>query len=185
MNLKQKYDQELKKNLQEELKLENVMAVPRLSKIVINVGVKEAVDDKKVLESVSEQIAVISGQKPSIRVSKKSIANFKLREGMPIGVSVTLRGKRMFEFLEKLVKIVFPRVRDFRGVSLTSFDGKGNYSLGFSEQIVFPEIDYSKIDKIRGLEITMTTTAKNDSEGMALLRSLGMPFEKGEMRKQN
>ncbi len=178
MNLQDTYNQELIKKLQDELKFENVMAVPRLSKIIINVGVKEAVSDKKVIDAVSDQVGAIAGQKPSTRISTKSIANFKLREGMPIGVAVTLRGKRMYEFLEKLIKIVFPRVRDFRGVPLKSFDGRGNYSLGFKEQIVFPEIDYSKIDKIRGLEITITTTAKNDEEGKALLKSLGMPFEK-------
>lgn len=178
MNLKQKYNEELKGKLLEELKLTNVMAVPRLSKVTINVGEKEIGNDKKVLEAVLEQVATISGQKPSVRVAKKSIANFKLREGMPVGVSVTLRGKRMFEFLEKLINIVFPRVRDFRGTPLTSFDGNGNYSLGFREQIVFPEIDYSKIDRIRGLEITITTTAKTDEEGRALLKSLGMPFAK-------
>lgn len=178
MNLKQKYNEELKGKLLEELKLTNVMAVPRLSKVTINVGEKEIGNDKKVLEAVLEQVATISGQKPSVRVAKKSIANFKLREGMPVGVSVTLRGKRMFEFLEKLINIVFPRVRDFRGTPLSSFDGNGNYSLGFREQIVFPEIDYSKIDRIRGLEITITTTAKTDEEGRALLKSLGMPFAK-------
>lgn len=178
MTLQQKFNQELIKTLQTELKLDNVMAVPRLAKVTINVGAKEAMTDKKVLEAILEQIGTIAGQKPSVRLSKKSIANFKLREGLPIGVCVTLRGKRMFEFVEKLIKIVFPRVRDFRGVPLTSFDGRGNYSLGFKEQIVFPEIDYSKIDKIRGLEITITTTAKNDEEGTALLKALGMPFEK-------
>lgn len=178
MTLQQKYNQELIKSLQDELKLGNVMAVPRLAKVTINVGAKEAMSDKKVLEAVLEQIGTIAGQRPSVRLSKKSIANFKLREGLPIGVAVTLRGKRMYEFIEKLIKIVFPRVRDFRGVPLTSFDGRGNYSLGFKEQIVFPEIDYSKIDKIRGLEITITTTAKNDEEGKALLKALGMPFEK-------
>ncbi len=178
MNLQQKYQEELIKKLQTELELDNVMAVPKLSKVIVNVGAKEAMTDKKVLEAISEQIGTITGQKPSVRLAKKSIANFKLREGLPVGVAVTLRGKRMYDFIEKLIMIVFPRVRDFRGVPLTSFDGRGNYSLGFREQIVFPEIDYSKIDKIRGLEITITTTAKNDKEGMALLKSLGMPFVK-------
>ncbi len=178
MTLQQKYQDKIKADLQKELKITNVMAVPRLSKVTINVGAKEAMTDKKVLEAISEQVGIIAGQKPSVRLAKKSIANFKLREGLPVGVSVTLRGKRMYDFFEKLVTIVFPRVRDFRGVPLKSFDGRGNYSIGFSEQIVFPEIDYSKIDKIRGLEITITTTAKNNEEGMALLKNLGMPFQK-------
>lgn len=178
MTLQQKYQDQIKADLQKELKLENVMAVPKVSKVVINVGAKEAMTDKKVLEAILEQLGTIAGQRPSVRLSKKSIANFKLREGMPVGVSVTIRGKRMYEFIEKLIKIVFPRVRDFRGVPSTSFDGKGNYSIGLSEQIVFPEIDYNKIDKIRGLEITITTTAKNDNDGKALLKSLGLPFSK-------
>lgn len=149
----------------------------KIIKTVINVGVKE-LSDKKVLEAVMEQIGAIAGQKPSLRKAKKSIAAFKLREGQPIGVMVTLRGKRMKEFLEKLVNIVLPRVRDFHGVPLSGFDGHGNYSLGFTEQIVFPEIDYSKIDKIRGLEVTIVTDAENDEEGKKLLTELGMPFQK-------
>lgn len=149
----------------------------KIIKTVINVGVKE-LSDKKVLEAVMEQIGAIAGQKPSLRKAKKSIAAFKLREGQPIGIMVTLRGKRMKEFLQKLVNIVLPRVRDFHGVPLSGFDGHGNYSLGFKEQIVFPEIDYSKIDKIRGLEVTIVTDAENDEEGLALLKELGMPFAK-------
>ena len=149
----------------------------KIIKTVINVGVKE-LSDKKVLEAVMEQIGLITGQKPATRKAKKSIAAFKLREGQPIGVMVTLRGKRMKEFLEKLVNIVLPRVRDFHGVPLSGFDGHGNYSLGFKEQIVFPEIDYSKIDKIRGLEVTIVTDAENDEEGIELLKELGMPFQK-------
>lgn len=180
MNLKQKYHQEIQKSLQTELGLANVMAVPRLKKIVVNVGVKEAIDDKKVLDATSIQVAAITGQKPVIRQAKKSVAAFKLREGQPIGVSVTLRGQRMYDFLEKLVAIVFPRVRDFHGLSKNSFDGHGNYSFGFSEQIVFPEIEYSQIDKIRGLEVTIATTAKNDEEGKVLLTALGLPFKKGQ-----
>lgn len=178
MNLKQKYQQELTPKLKEELHLGNVMAVPRVEKVVVNVGVKEALSDKKVLEAVSDQLATITGQKPVTRLSKKSIAAFKLREGLPIGVSVTLRGNKMYDFLEKLVKIVFPRVRDFHGISENSFDGSGNYSVGFSEQIVFPEIEYAKIDKIRGLEVTIATSAKTNAEGLALLKALGMPFRK-------
>ncbi len=149
----------------------------KIIKTVINVGVKD-LSDKKVFEAVMEQIGTIAGQKPATRKAKKSIAAFKLREGQPIGVMVTLRGKRMKEFLEKLVNIVLPRVRDFHGVPLSGFDGHGNYSLGFKEQIVFPEIDYSKIDKIRGLEVTIVTDAENDEEGIKLLKELGMPFQK-------
>lgn len=149
----------------------------KIIKIVINVGVKE-LSDKKVLDAVMEQIGAIAGQKPAVRVAKKSIAAFKLREGQPIGVMVTLRGKKMREFLQKLVTIVLPRVRDFHGVPLSGFDGHGNYSLGFAEQIVFPEIEYGKIDKIRGLEVTIVTSAKNNEEGLILLKELGMPFQK-------
>ncbi len=178
MSLQTKYQQEIIPKLKEDLKLSNVMAVPRVQKVVINVGVKEALSDKKILDSVSQQLQIITGQKPSTRLAKKSIAEFKLREGQPIGLTVTLRGKRMYDFLEKLVTIVFPRVRDFRGVPTDSFDGQGNYSVGFREQIVFPEIEYSKIDKIRGLEVTITTSAKNNDEGWALLKALGMPFKK-------
>ena len=168
--------------LQKELGLTNPMACPRLTKIVINVGVKEALDDKKVLDKVVEELTLITGQKPMIRNAKKSIAAFKLREGQPVGVSVTLRGTKMYDFFQKLVEIVLPRVRDFHGVPLKSFDGNGNYTLGFKEQIVFPEIDYGKIDKIRGLEAVIVTSAKNDEEGMVLLKELGMPFGK-EMLK--
>lgn len=178
MNLRQQYRQELITKIREELALPNIMAVPRVEKITVNVGAKEALGDKKILDQISEQLAAITGQKPVTRLAKKSVAAFKLREGQPIGVSVTLRGQRMYDFLEKLLKIVFPRVRDFRGVPLSSFDGRGNYSIGFKEQIVFPEIDYSKIDKIRGLEVTITTNAKNDTEGKALLKAMGMPFAK-------
>ncbi|MCL4390380.1 MAG: 50S ribosomal protein L5 [Patescibacteria group bacterium] len=178
MTLKQKYYQEIRPKLQEELGLKNIMAVPRLIKIVVNVGAKEAIDDKKVLEAISSQLATITGQKPIIRNAKKSVAAFKLREGQPVGVCVTLRGQRMYDFMEKLVTIVFPRVRDFHGTPTTSFDGHGNYSLGLQEQIVFPEIEYSQIDKIRGLEVTIATSARDDDQGMALLKAFGMPFVK-------
>lgn len=160
------------------LKNKNIMAKAKVNKIVVNVGAKEALSDKKVLDQISLQLGIITGQKARINKAKKSVAAFKLREGEPIGVSVTLRGKRMREFLERLVKIVFPRVRDFRGVAKSGFDGHGNMSLGFSEQIVFPEIEYDKIDRIRGLEITINTSAKNDEEGLALLTELGVLFEK-------
>lgn len=178
MNLQEKYHQELKEQLKKELGIANVMAIPRLVKIVVSVSTKEALDDKKVLDIVAEQLGQITGQKPVIKNAKKSVAAFKLREGQPIGVMVTLRSRKMYEFLEKMIRIVFPRVRDFRGVSVNSFDGKGNYSLGFREQIVFPEIEYSKIDKIRGLEVTIVTSGRSDENGRALLKALGMPFEK-------
>jgi len=154
------------------------MAQPRLVKVVLNVGVKEALTDKKALDEACEQLAIISGQKAAVRVAKKSIAAFKLREGQAVGAMVTLRGKRMRDFLQKLVAIVLPRVRDFHGIPVTGFDGHGNYTLGIKEQIVFPEIDYGKVAKIRGLEIAIVTTAKNNDEGLELLKSLGMPFTK-------
>lgn len=178
--LKQKYHQEIIPALKKELGLGSVMMVPKLLKVVINVSAKEALDDKKVLDAISSQIAAVSGQKPVVRLAKKSIAAFKLREGQPVGVSVTLRGAKMYDFLEKLFSIVLPRVRDFRGVSASGFDGRGNYSLGIAEQIVFPEIEYSQIDRIRGLEVTIVTNAGDDGKGKALLRFLGMPFKKDE-----
>lgn len=178
MNLKQKYFAEIRVQLKKELEPINLMAVPKLAKIVVAVALKEAMTDKKVLDVVGEQIATITGQKPVIRKAKKSIAAFKLREGEPVGISVTLRGARMYDFFEKLTTIVFPRVRDFHGVSLKNFDGNGNYTFGLSEQIVFPEIDYGKIDKIRGLEVTIVTTSKSDRQAEALLKILGMPFQK-------
>ncbi len=166
------------KKLQEELKLENIMQVPRPAKVTVNVGAKEAIVDKKVLEAISAQLATITGQKPSVRKAKKSIATFKLRAGEPIGVMVTIRGKRMWDFIEKLVTIVFPRVRDFHGIGVKNLDGQGNLSIGFPEQVVFSEIEYDKIDRIRGLEVTITTTAKDNREGLALFKALGFPFEK-------
>ncbi len=178
MNLKQRYFAEIRPQLQKELSLGNIMATPRLVKIVVSVGLKEALSDKKVLETVSAQLVEITGQKPAVRKAHRSIAAFKLRQGEPIGIAVTLRGNRMYDFLEKLVAIVFPRVRDFHGIAVDSFDGHGNYSLGFFEQIVFPEIDYSKIDKIRGLEVTIVTNAQTNEKGLALLKALGLPFKK-------
>ncbi len=166
-------------DLQKELEIKNSLATPKLKKIVVNIGVKDALADKKNVENAVNIITQITGQKPKVTAAKKSIATFKLREGDKIGAAVTLRGKRMYDFYEKLVGIVLPRLRDFRGVSVKSFDGRGNYSLGFSEPIVFPEIDPSKLDKAQqGLEITIVTSAKTNEEGMALLRSLGMPFQK-------
>ncbi len=157
---------------------ENPLAKTKLIKIIVNVGLKEALVDKKVLENASEQLAAITGQKPLVTKARKAIAAFKLRAGLPIGMMVTLRGERMFDFFDKLVNIVLPRIRDFQGLSPDSFDGQGNYTLGMKEQVVFPEIEYDKVEKLRGLEIVVVTSAKNDEEGRELLRSLGMPFRK-------
>jgi large subunit ribosomal protein L5 len=163
--------------MQKELGYENVMQVPRLEKIVVNVGVGEALQNAKALDATVHDITIITGQKPIVTRARKSIANFKLREGNPIGVKVTLRGNRMWDFLDRLCNIALPRQRDFRGISPDSFDGRGNYSLGLREQLVFPEIDYDEIDKIRGMEIAIVSTARTDEEGLYLLRHLGMPFQ--------
>lgn len=179
-NLKVKYQKEIAPQLTKDFGLNNPLAAPKLEKIVINIGLSETLDDKKVLEAASEDLAVITGQKPKITRARQSIAGFKLRKGQPIGLMVTLRGQRMYDFLEKLVKVVLPRLRDFQGVSLESFDGQGNYSLGLPEQIVFPEIDYAKVDKVRGLEITIVTNAQIDEKAKRLLELLGLPFEKEE-----
>lgn len=156
----------------------SVMQVPRIEKITLNMGVGEAINDKKLLENAASDMATISGQKPLITKARKSVAGFKIREGYPIGCKVTLRGERMWDFLERLIFIALPRVRDFRGVSAKSFDGRGNYSMGVREQIIFPEIDYDKVDRVRGLDITITTTAKSDDEGRALLAAFDFPFRK-------
>ena len=156
----------------------NVMEVPKLEKITINIGLGEAKDNPKLLETAAEELALISGQRPVITKARKSIANFKVREGMSIGTKVTLRGDRMYEFADKFFSIALPRVRDFKGVSRNSFDGRGNYAMGIKEQLIFPEIEYDKIDKIKGMDIVFTTTAKTDEEAMALLELLGMPFER-------
>lgn len=176
--LQEKYKKEIAKSLGENLGTNNPNAIPMLSKIVINMGVKDVLADKKNLEKAAEILAQISGQKPKVMKAKKSISTFKLREGDEIALMVTLRGKRMYDFFEKLVSIVFPRVRDFHGVKRDSFDGHGNYTLGFAESTVFPEIDPSKLDKIQGLEISIVTTAKDNKEGVKLLEVLGMPFQK-------
>lgn len=160
-----------------ELNLTNVMQVPRLTKITLNMGVGEAIGDKKTLESAVSDMTLISGQKPVITKARKSIAGFKVREGWPIGVKVTLRATRMYDFLERLIGIAIPRIRDFRGISAKQFDGRGNFSMGVSEQIIFPEIDYDKIDKLRGLDIAITTTATNDDEGRALLKAFNFPLK--------
>lgn len=178
-HLKERYDKEVVPALQKILDLNNVMEVPRIKKIVVNVGVGEALDNAKALDAAVEDLTVIAGQKPVVTKARKSIANFKLREGRAIGVKVTLRGERMWSFYDRLVNLALPRVRDFRGVSPDAFDGRGNYTLGFTEQLVFPEIKYDNIDQVRGLEVTMVTSARTDDEGRALLSLLGMPF-KGE-----
>ena len=176
--LKEKYLTEVVPQLKARLDYTNIMQLPRLGKIVFNIGLGEAIQDPKALEAAEKDLSTISGQRPVTTKAKKSIAPFKLRAGMPIGMMVTLRGKRMYDFFDKLVNIVLPRFRDFRGVSRDSFDGRGNYSLGIKEQIVFPEIDYDKIDKIRGFEVTIVTTAKNDDEARTLLELMGMPFRR-------
>lgn len=177
-NLQEKFKKEIAGILQKELSLSNVMAVPALSKIVVNMGVKDAIADKKNIEKAAVIMSQITGQKPKWASAKKSISAFKLREGDKIGLVVTLRGKRMYDFFERLISVVMPRFRDFHGVRRTSFDGNGNYTLGFTESTVFPEIDPGKIDKIQGFEITIATTASDDKKGFALLKALGMPFAK-------
>src|SRR4030081_911021 len=174
--LKERYESEIKPDLVKRFGYSTPMQAPRLEKITLNMGVGEAKQDSKALKAAVEQLATIAGQQPSVRLARKSIANFKLREGMPVGVAVTLRGERSYEFLDRLMSIAIPRIRDFRGLSPRSFDGRGNYSLGIREQIIFPEIDYDSIDQVRGLDVTITTTAKNDDQAFALLRALGMPF---------
>jgi large subunit ribosomal protein L5 len=176
--LKERYEEEIRATLQKRFGYSSVMEVPRLRKITLNMGVGEAKQDSKMLEAAQEQLATIAGQQPNIRRARKSIAAFKLREGMPVGVSVTLRRARMYEFLDRLMSVAIPRIRDFRGLSARSFDGRGNYSLGIREQIIFPEIDYDSIDEVRGLDVTITTTARNDEEAFALLREFGMPFQR-------
>jgi large subunit ribosomal protein L5 len=174
--LKERYEQELRAQLKEQLGAGSVMDVPRLQKITLNMGVGDAKTEAKVLDSALDQLTTIAGQRAQVRRARKSIASFKLREGMPVGARVTLRGARMWEFLDRLVSIALPRIRDFRGLSTRSFDGRGNFSLGIREQIIFPEIDYDSIDAIRGLDVSITTTAKDDAGAEALLRGLGMPF---------
>jgi large subunit ribosomal protein L5 len=176
--LKERYQKEIAPALMRSLNLNNVMQIPRLEKIVVNIGVGEALDNAKALDAAVEDLTKIVGQKPVITKARKSIANFKLREGRAIGVRVTLRSQRMWSFMDRLVNVALPRVRDFRGVSPNAFDGRGNYTLGLREQLVFPEIEYDKIDKIRGLEVTIVTTARTDEQGRQLLAMLGMPFKK-------
>ena len=174
--LKERYEQEIRSRLQERFGYSSMMEVPRVEKITLNMGVGEAKQDSNMLDAATEQLATIAGQHPNVRRARKSIAAFKLRDGMPVGVSVTLRHARMWEFLDRLTSIAIPRIRDFRGLNPRSFDGRGNYSMGVREQIIFPEIDYDAIDQVRGLDVTITTSAKSDEEAYTLLRELGMPF---------
>jgi large subunit ribosomal protein L5 len=175
--LKEVYNKEIAPALKKELGLANVMEVPRILKVTLNMGVGEALGDKKALENAVADLTLISGQKPVINNARKSIAGFKVRQGWPIGTKVTLRSERMYDFLERLISVAIPRIRDFRGISPKQFDGRGNFSMGVSEQIIFPEIDYEKIDKLRGLDITITTSARNDDEGRALLRAFNFPLK--------
>ncbi|HHU75444.1 MAG TPA: 50S ribosomal protein L5 [Firmicutes bacterium] len=175
-NLKQKYEEEVRPALMEHFSYKNIMQVPRLEKVVVNMGVGEGKENPKLLDAAAGDMALITGQKPIITRAKNSIASFKLREGMSVGCKVTLRGKTMYDFVTKLINVALPRVRDFRGISPKSFDGRGNYSLGLKEQIIFPEIEYDKIEKIQGMDITIVTTAKNDEEARELLKLIGMPF---------
>jgi large subunit ribosomal protein L5 len=174
--LKQRYLEEIRPQLIERFGYSTPMQAPRIEKVTVNMGVGDAKQDSNMLEAATGQLATITGQKPNVRRARKSIAQFKVREGMPVGVAVTLRGERSYEFLDRLMSVAIPRIRDFRGLSRRSFDGRGNYSLGVREQLIFPEIDYDSIDQVRGLDITITTTAQSDEEAMALLEQLGMPF---------
>jgi large subunit ribosomal protein L5 len=177
--LKELYQNEVAPGLMKGLNLDNVMQVPRIQKVVVNIGLGEAMDNPKALEAAVADMSAITGQKPVITKARKSIANFKLREGRAIGAMVTLRGDKMWSFLDRLMNIVLPRVRDFRGVSAEAFDGRGNYTLGLREQVIFPEIEFDKVDKVRGMEITIVTTAQTDDQAAMLLQMLGMPFRKG------
>lgn len=176
--LKTRYLEEIRPALMERFGYSSPMQAPRIEKITVNMGVGDAKQDSKVLESATEQLATITGQKPNVRRARKSIAQFKVRDGMPVGVAVTLRNERSYEFLDRLMSIAIPRIRDFRGLSPRSFDGRGNYSMGVREQIIFPEVDYDAIDQVRGLDITITTSAASDEEAFALLEALGMPFSR-------
>ncbi|HET7841970.1 MAG TPA: 50S ribosomal protein L5 [Terriglobia bacterium] len=182
--LKERYQKEVVPALRKEFNYPNLMAVPRLRKIVLNMGLGEAIQNAKLLDSATNELGQIAGQKPVITRAKKSIANFKLRKNMPIGATVTLRGDRMYEFFDRLANVALPRVRDFRGLSTRAFDGRGNYTLGLRDQLVFPEVDYSKVDKIKGMNISIVTDARTDSEALALLRHLGMPFRTETPRAQ-
>ena len=177
--LQEQYKNEFAPALQKELGLENVMQIPKITKVVVNIGVGEALDNPKALDAAVNDLTIITGQKPVVIAAKKAISNFKLREGRQIGVKVTLRGEKMWAFLDRLINVALPRVRDFRGISADSFDGRGNYTLGLTEQLIFPEIQYDKIDKVRGMEISIVTTAETDDHARQLLSKFGMPFRKG------
>jgi large subunit ribosomal protein L5 len=176
--LKERYKAEILPELQREFNYANVMQVPRVQKVTVNIGLGEAKENARAVETATADVATVTGQKPVVTKAKKAIANFKIRENMPIGVAVTLRGDRMYEFLDRLLNVALPRIRDFHGVPAKAFDGRGNYSLGLREQLIFPEIEYDKVDKIRGLQVNIQTTARNDEEGRRLLEMMGMPFEK-------
>ena len=178
--LKQRYREEIAGRLKDQLGLTNTMQIPRFEKIVVNVGLGEAVNDSRALEGAVRDLTQITGQKPRVNRARKSIAGFKLREGMPIGVKVTLRGDRMWEFFDRLLSVALPRIRDFRGLKATAFDGRGNYTFGLTEQLVFPEVDYDSIDAVRGMDITIVTTAETDEQGRALLDAFGFPFTRGQ-----
>lgn len=176
--LKEKYENEVVKSLMERFQYKNIMEVPRLEKVVVNMGIGEAKENPKLLESAVKELETITGQRPVVTAAKKSIANFKLRDGMKVGTKVTLRGEKMYDFLDKLMNVALPRVRDFRGISPTSFDGRGNFALGIKEQLIFPEIEYDDIEAIRGLDVVVVTTAKTDEEARVFLQEMGMPFRK-------
>jgi len=174
--LRERYQKEVAPQIAKEFGIRNPMAIPRIEKVVVNMGMGEAIANAKILDTAADELRAITGQKPVVTKAKKSIASFKLRQGMPIGVVVTLRGDRMYEFLDRLMSVALPRVRDFRGVSPKAFDGRGNYTIGIREQLIFPEIDFNKVDKLRGMNISIVTTARNDEQARALLKSMGMPF---------
>ena len=174
--LRERYQKEVAPQIAKEFGIRNPMAIPRIEKVVVNMGMGEAIANSKILDTATDELRSITGQKPVITKAKKSIASFKLRQGMPIGVVVTLRGDRMYEFLDRLMSVALPRVRDFRGVSPKAFDGRGNYTIGIREQLIFPEIDFNKVDKLRGMNISIATTARNDEQARALLKGMGMPF---------
>ena len=174
--LKERYQKEVAPAIAKEFGIKNPMAVPRIEKVVLNMGMGEAIANAKILDTAADELRAVTGQKPVVTKAKKSIASFKLRQGMPIGCVVTLRGERMYEFLDRLMSVALPRVRDFRGVSAKAFDGRGNYTIGIREQLIFPEIDFNKVDKLRGMNISIVTTARNDEQARALLKAMGMPF---------
>ena len=180
--LKEIYQAEVKAALKEQLGLDNVMQVPTFDKVVVNMGLGDAITDRNLIEAATTDLSIITGQKPRVNRARKSIANFKLREGMPVGVSVTLRGDRMWEFLDRLIAVAIPRIRDFRGLPRKSFDGRGNYTFGVTEQLIFPEIDYDKVTKVRGMDITICTTAVDDAGGRALLEAFGFPFRRQQQQ---